>query len=48
MKRETWVSKLVIANEKNLTMFLFEFQDCLYVSEWKKSNWSEPLKIIKI
>lgn len=41
-------SKVIEANVKNLTWFSFDFENRLYLSEWRKGGWCYPFEIIKL
>lgn len=43
-----WESKLEIANQKDLTIFTFKYEDETYICEWQKNKWTEPRKITEI
>lgn len=42
---EIWLSKLEYANEHNLTMFVFWFDDTLYVPFFMDEAWSYPEQV---
>jgi hypothetical protein len=43
--KEVWHSKIEAANLHNLTQFIFIYKLEYYISEWRKSKWTDPVKV---
>ena len=45
---DVWISKFEEANRLDLTRFVFEYEESLYLSEWRKFKWALPVEVKKI
>ena len=45
---DVWNSKMELANELNLTSFVFTYNRKMYYSEWRKNTWSDPVEVSEL